>query len=95
MSEITDEGGNVEHALKLRMIEVLPLAVREDSERDHFEKEYRELAQALRALLDGKIRERRVAVLDYPTDSGESFWREIGVSPPDTDEYVVHIATES
>lgn len=68
---------DVEDLLKSRMVRILPWAVRE-GDNDHRAEEYGRLARALRELLEQKPHERRVRVIDYPTDEGR-LWMDLEI----------------
>jgi hypothetical protein len=98
MSKATDDdetrsvelpaGGHstVENALKIRMADVLPMAATEDDGSDHWEREYGSLARSLRSVIEAADHERRVRVLDYPTDGGR-LWKDLDVDPGTNDTY--------
>lgn len=76
--ELPCEAGNdLEGLLKDRMAQILPWAVGDD--RDSYRtKEYGRLARALRQLLEQRPSERRVRLLDWPTDEGR-LWMDLQV----------------
>lgn len=86
----TGDLSQVENALKKQMADVLPMAATEDGA-NHWEHEYGSLARSLRAVLEAADHERRVRVLDYPTDDGR-LWAVLDVDSGHEYTYVDTIA---
>ena len=70
----------LEQCIKGRMAELLPMAAKRDDGPDVWAKEYRRLARTLRELLDQKLEQTNVRVLDWPTETDAGrLWADLGV----------------
>lgn len=88
-----NRSGHLEAAIKERMASILPMITRatQRGEESPFVDEYVSLARTLRQLVEQQDRQRRVPLLDYPTDGGV-LWEDLDVEPDFSDGWSTHIA---
>ena len=71
---------HLEQCIKARMAELLPYAAKDDDGPSVWTKEYCRLARTLHQLLDQKLEQSNVRVLDWPTDTDKGrLWADLGV----------------